>query len=69
MATPLEVCERRDAKGLYRRARAGEIPEFTGISSPYEPPEAPFLRLDTTGRTVEDCVEELLLRVEPLLRL
>jgi bifunctional enzyme CysN/CysC len=69
VTTPLEVCERRDAKGLYRRARAGEIAEFTGISSPYEPPEAPFLRLDTIGRTVEDCVEELLLRVEPLLRL
>jgi len=67
VATPLEVCESRDAKGLYRGARGGEIPEFTGISSPYEPPEHPFLRLDTTHRTVDDCVEELLARVGPLL--
>jgi adenylylsulfate kinase-like enzyme len=67
VATPLEVCESRDAKGLYRRARGGEIPEFTGISSPYEPPENPFLRLDTTHRTVDDCVEEVLARVGPLL--
>ena len=67
VATPLEVCESRDAKGLYRRARGGEIPEFTGISSPYEPPENPFLRLDTTHRAVDDCVEELLARVGPLL--
>ncbi len=67
VATPLEVCEGRDAKGLYRRARAGEIEEFTGISSPYEPPERPFLRLDTTGRSVEECVEELLARVRSLI--
>ncbi len=67
VATPIEVCERRDAKGLYHRARAGEIPDFTGISSPYEPPEAPFLRLDTTHRTVDECVEELLTHVRPLL--
>jgi bifunctional enzyme CysN/CysC len=67
VATPLDVCEGRDAKGLYRRARAGEIEEFTGISSPYEPPEHPFLRLDTTGRTVDECVEELLTRVRPLI--
>ncbi len=44
--TPLEICERRDAKGLYRKARAGLIPNFTGIGSPYEPPESPELRLD-----------------------
>ena len=67
VATPLEVCEGRDAKGLYRRARAGEIEEFTGISSPYEPPEHPFLRLDTTGRSVDECVEELLARVHSLI--
>ncbi|ROR32901.1 adenylyl-sulfate kinase [Inmirania thermothiophila] len=57
---PLEVCERRDVKGLYRRARAGEIPEFTGISSPYEEPEDPEIVVDTAERTVEECVEELL---------
>lgn len=55
----LEVCERRDVKGMYRRARAGEIPQFTGISSPYEEPRAPELALDTT-RPLEDCVSDIL---------
>jgi len=45
--TPLEVCEQRDVKGLYAKARAGEIPEFTGISAPYEAPPSPELRVDT----------------------
>jgi adenylyl-sulfate kinase len=67
VATPLDVCEERDAKGLYRRARAGEIEEFTGVSSPYEPPDKPFLRLDTTGRSVDACVEELLVRLRPVI--
>ena len=44
--TPLEVCERRDPKGLYKKARAGEIPNFTGISDPYEPPESPEVRIE-----------------------
>jgi len=69
VATPLEVCESRDAKGLYRKARAGELEEFTGISAPYEAPERPFFRLDTTGRTVEECGEELVARVSPLIDL
>jgi sulfate adenylyltransferase len=60
VATPLEECERRDRKGLYAKARRGEIPEFTGISSPYEVPEDADLRLDTTGRTIEDCRDEVL---------
>ena len=47
--TPLEVAEARDPKGLYRKARAGEIKNFTGIDSPYEPPEQPELRIDTGG--------------------
>ena len=55
----LETCEERDPKGLYKRARAGQIPQFTGISSPYEPPENPDLRLDTTRLSVEQCVQEL----------
>jgi len=67
VATPLELCETRDTKGLYRKARAGEIEEFTGISAPYEPPERPFLHLDTAGRTVDDCVEDLLARIGPLI--
>lgn len=54
----LEVCESRDVKGLYRRARAGEIKDFTGISSPYEAPEHPRLVLDTGTRTLEECVDQ-----------
>ena len=57
---PLEVCEERDPKGLYARARAGEIQEFSGVSAPYEPPEAPELRLDTSSRPLDACVEEVL---------
>ncbi len=57
---PVEVCEARDTKGLYRRARAGEVPEFTGISSPYEEPAASELAVDTGSRKLEECVEEVL---------
>ncbi|MBL8728483.1 MAG: adenylyl-sulfate kinase [Planctomycetes bacterium] len=53
---PLEVCEGRDPKGLYRRARAGEIAEFTGISAPYEPPEHPDLHLRTGSQALAECV-------------
>jgi adenylylsulfate kinase len=54
--TPLEECERRDTKGLYAKARKGEIPDFTGISAPYEPPLQPALEVDTQLQTVEQCV-------------
>jgi sulfate adenylyltransferase len=60
VATPLEECERRDRKGLYAKARRGEIPEFTGISSPYEEPEDADVRVDTTGRTIDDALDEVL---------
>jgi sulfate adenylyltransferase len=60
VATPLEECERRDRKGLYAKARRGEIPDFTGISSPYEEPADADLRIDTTGRTVTECRDEVL---------
>jgi sulfate adenylyltransferase len=60
VATPLEECERRDRKGLYAKARRGEIPDFTGISSPYEVPDDADLRIDTTGRSIEDCRDEVL---------
>ena len=60
VATPLEECERRDRKGLYAKARAGEIPEFTGISSPYEEPEDAAVRIDTTGRTIADALDDLM---------
>ncbi|MFQ5514152.1 MAG: adenylyl-sulfate kinase [Myxococcota bacterium] len=57
---PLEVCEERDVKGLYRKARAGEIPEFTGISAPYEPPEKPELVLQTVEQDLGSCVEAVI---------
>jgi len=60
VATPLEECERRDRKGLYAKARAGLIPEFTGISSPYEEPRDADVRVDTTGRTVPDALDDVL---------
>ncbi|THF76243.1 adenylyl-sulfate kinase [Cohnella fermenti] len=53
----LEECERRDPKGLYKRARAGEIRSFTGIDSPYEEPEHPHVIVDTDKSTLEECVE------------
>ena len=55
----LETCERRDPKGLYKKARAGDIPEFTGISAPYELPETAELSIDTAKYSVEECVERL----------
>jgi bifunctional enzyme CysN/CysC len=60
----LATCERRDPKGLYRKARAGEIPDFTGVSAPYEPPQSPELAVDTANRSIEDCVQEIVDYVE-----
>jgi adenylylsulfate kinase len=57
---PLAVCERRDSKGVYARARRGEIPEFTGISAPYEAPPNPELTVATGTRPLEECVEQVL---------
>ncbi len=56
---PIEVCESRDPKGLYRKARAGEIRNFTGIDSPYEPPVAPELRIDTSRHDPQACVQQI----------
>jgi adenylylsulfate kinase len=61
---PLAVCEERDPKALYERARAGEIPDFTGISSPYEPPADPELRLPTHELTVDECVERVVAELQ-----
>ncbi|WP_287364998.1 sulfate adenylyltransferase subunit CysN [Thauera sp.] len=58
--TPLEVAESRDPKGLYKKARRGELKNFTGIDSPYEAPETPEIRLDTANRTVEEVADEVL---------
>jgi bifunctional enzyme CysN/CysC len=55
--TPLAEAERRDAKGLYAKARAGELKNFTGIDSPYEPPEAPEIRIDTTALSAEQAAQ------------
>mgnify|MGYP001578908730 CR=1 FL=1 len=60
VSTSLAVCESRDPKGLYSKARAGTLPEFTGVSSPYEAPECPDLRIDTDISTLENSVEQLL---------
>ncbi len=54
---PLEVCEERDPKGLYKKARSGDIPEFTGISAPYEAPLEPEITVDTSENTVEECTQ------------
>jgi len=61
VATPLEVCEQRDRKGLYAKAREGVIPEFTGISDPYEEPEHPQLRIDTSDRSPMEAAQEIFL--------
>jgi len=58
--TPLAVCESRDPKGLYQKARTGEIPNFTGISSPYEAPIDAQIHLQTDGKTIEECTDEII---------
>jgi sulfate adenylyltransferase len=64
VATPLAVCEQRDRKGLYAKARAGLIKEFTGISDPYESPADAEVVLDTTDTTPEEAAQEILLDLE-----
>jgi len=64
--TPLEECERRDPKGLYARARGGEIAHMTGLTSPYEAPESPEIRLETVGRGLEETIDDLLARLRDL---
>ncbi|WP_135449566.1 bifunctional sulfate adenylyltransferase/adenylylsulfate kinase [Tabrizicola caldifontis] len=66
VATSLEECERRDRKGLYKLAREGKIREFTGISDPYEAPEAPELRVDTENVDVDHCAHQVLLKLEQM---
>jgi adenylylsulfate kinase len=63
--TPIEVCESRDPKGLYKKARKGEIKNFTGISSPFEIPENSFLKVDNTNPNTEKTVKEMLLKILP----
>ena len=65
ISTPLEECERRDVKGLYAKARRGEIKNFTGISAPFEVPAHPALSLDTSKLSVEESVNKLLELILP----
>lgn len=66
--TPLEVCEERDPKGLYKKARAGEIKNFTGISAPFEAPENPFIEIKNTNPNLEETVKEMLEKIIPKLK-
>lgn len=64
VSTPLEICEARDRKGLYAKARAGLIKDFTGIDDPYEPPENPDVVLDTSRMSAEEAAHQILLHLE-----
>lgn len=66
--TPLEICEKRDVKGLYAKARRGEIPNFTGIDAPYERPLNPDIEIQTEFKSVETCLEELWMKVRQIIR-
>ena len=63
VSAPVEICEQRDVKGLYKKARAGEISDFTGVSAPYEAPEKPELMLDTASQTVDECASAVIAEV------
>jgi adenylylsulfate kinase len=64
VATSVDECARRDVKGLYAKAFSGEIPEFTGVSDPYQEPESPELRIETEGRAAEDSAREVLTHLQ-----
>jgi sulfate adenylyltransferase len=66
VATPVETCEKRDRKGLYAKARAGLLTNFTGVNDPYEPPIAPDLRIDTEEYTPDQAAQQILLKIEAL---
>lgn len=66
VSTPLEVCEARDRKGLYAKARAGVLKEFTGVSDPYEEPQSPEMRIDTSSISINEAAQQVLLRLEKL---
>jgi adenylylsulfate kinase len=63
--TPIEICEQRDPKGLYKKARTGEIKNFTGISAPFEAPENPFLEVDNSNPDINETVKEMLRKIIP----
>jgi adenylylsulfate kinase len=66
--TPFEECEKRDVKGLYAKARAGEIKNFTGLDAPFERPENPFVEIITVGHSVDECAKQIYDAVLPLIR-
>jgi len=66
VSAPLEVCESRDVKGLYKRARAGEIKQFTGIDDPYEPPANPEVNCETHQETLEESVDKVISKLEEM---
>ncbi|MCH5303995.1 MAG: adenylyl-sulfate kinase [Ruminococcus sp.] len=67
VSTPLSECEKRDVKGLYKKARGGQIPNFTGVSSPYEPPEKADIIIDTSNLTIEEAADEVFEKIKTLL--
>ena len=69
VATPLAICEQRDVKGLYQRARSGDIANFTGINAPYEPPESPLATIDTSSTTLDSALVQLTKILMPRLRI
>lgn len=66
VSTPLEECEKRDVKGLYKKVRAGEIPNFTGITSPYEPPVEPQIEIDTSGMSIDEAADKIFDKIKDL---
>jgi adenylylsulfate kinase len=66
--TPIAICEERDVKGLYKKARKGEIKDFTGIVTPFEEPENPDIEIKTADQSVEESVEELLIKILPIIK-
>jgi bifunctional enzyme CysN/CysC len=69
ISADLETCERRDPKGLYKKARSGEIAAFTGVSAPYEAPASPELTVDTETHSVDECVAQIVVYVESVISL
>ena len=65
----MEECEKRDVKGLYAKARAGDIPNFTGISSPFEAPENPAIEIQTKNKSIEESGDELFTKLLPLIKI
>ncbi len=67
--TSLEECEKRDVKGLYKKARAGEIKDFTGVNAPYEAPNSPNVEIITDGLSIEECVSKIYDKIKPKLKI